>query len=272
MRGHARRLCRRGRAVYNLILWSLAGSAVIPRLRREGPGARLVVTSAGRILSECGGCGRCGHRQSNSEGFTRSHDDPLLSNVELTLSCYCWDAHACRRRASGLAEFSPVLEISDAASASVDAAHALKRISCSDASTFLFDFPVTGCFLKTTPCSYRRGIEQNCLQLRRFLTVNTRIRRKKRKIPCYIAGNSPADGCDHHCLASQAVKRSARLPSNARMGRKSRLFAHSISSLDAQFADFEVEIAQKSPALSRIFPFRGDYRRRLVLITTVALR
>jgi hypothetical protein len=42
----------------------------------------------------------------------------LSSKVELTLSCYCWDAHACIRRASRLVEFSPVLEISDAASAS----------------------------------------------------------------------------------------------------------------------------------------------------------
>src|SRR5258705_8916414 len=43
-RGHARRLCRRGRAVHNLILWGLAGRAAIPRLRREGADARLVVT------------------------------------------------------------------------------------------------------------------------------------------------------------------------------------------------------------------------------------
>ena len=56
-RGHARRLCRRGRAVHDLILWDLARSAVIPRMRREGADARLVVTSAGRLLSECGGCG-----------------------------------------------------------------------------------------------------------------------------------------------------------------------------------------------------------------------
>ena len=79
MRGHARRLCRRGRAGQTLILWDRAGSAVIPRLRREGPDARLVVTSAGRILSECGGCGQGGHSQSNNEGFARSHNDPLSS-------------------------------------------------------------------------------------------------------------------------------------------------------------------------------------------------
>jgi len=92
-RGHARRLCRRGRAVHNLILWDLAGSAVIPRMRREGADARLVVTSAGRLLSECGGCDQCGHSQSNNEGFARSHNDPFLSKVKLTLSCYCWDSH-----------------------------------------------------------------------------------------------------------------------------------------------------------------------------------
>ena len=93
MRGHARRLCRRGRAVHILILWDLAGNAVIRRLRREGPDARRLVTSAGRILSECGGCGQCGHRQSNNEGLARSHNDPLQqdgTHVELLLSgCSC---------------------------------------------------------------------------------------------------------------------------------------------------------------------------------------
>ena len=53
-------------------------------------------------------------------------------------------------------------------------------------------------------------------------------------------------------------------PRNARMGRKSRLFAHSISSPDSQFADLEVEIAESLRPCPRIFPFCGDYRRRLV--------
>ena len=41
-----------------------------------------------------------------------------------------------------------------------------------------------------------------------------------------------------------------------RMGRKSRLFMHSLSSLDSRFATQEVEIA-KSPALSANLPVRG---------------
>jgi hypothetical protein len=48
------------------------------------------------------------------------------------------------------------------------------------------------------------------------------------------------------------------------MGRNSRLFAHSISSPDSQFAHLEVEIAESLRPCSRIFPFCGDYRQRLV--------
>ena len=53
-------------------------------------------------------------------------------------------------------------------------------------------------------------------------------------------------------------------PGDAGMGRKSRLFAYSISSPDSQFADLGVEIAESLRPCPRIFPFCGDYRRRLV--------
>src|SRR5882757_4569186 len=55
-----------------------------------------------------------------------------------------------------------------------------------------------------------------------------------------------------------------RSPRNARMGRKSGLFAHWISSPDSHCADLEVEIAESLRPCPRIFPFCGDYRRRLV--------
>jgi len=48
------------------------------------------------------------------------------------------------------------------------------------------------------------------------------------------------------------------------MGRKSRLFPHSISSLNAEFASLEVEITESLRPYPQIFPFCGDYRRRLV--------
>jgi hypothetical protein len=48
------------------------------------------------------------------------------------------------------------------------------------------------------------------------------------------------------------------------MGRKSRLFAHSISSLDSRFAELGVEIGESLRPCPRIFPFWGDYRRRRV--------
>lgn len=47
------------------------------------------------------------------------------------------------------------------------------------------------------------------------------------------------------------------------MGRKSRLFAHSNSSLDSRAA-LEVIFADSLRPCSRIFPFCGDYGRRLV--------
>src|SRR5437763_9625193 len=49
-----------------------------------------------------------------------------------------------------------------------------------------------------------------------------------------------------------------------RMGRKSRLFMHSLSSLDSHSAELEVEMAESLRPYPRIFPFCGDYRRRLV--------
>src|SRR5258705_13635007 len=48
------------------------------------------------------------------------------------------------------------------------------------------------------------------------------------------------------------------------MGRKSRLFAHSLSSLDSRFAEVETEIAESLRPSPQIFPFWGDYGRRRV--------
>ena len=51
---------------------------------------------------------------------------------------------------------------------------------------------------------------------------------------------------------------------DARMGRKSRLFAHSLSSPDSRFAGHEAEIAKSLRPFPRIFPFWGDFRWRRV--------
>jgi hypothetical protein len=47
-----------------------------------------------------------------------------------------------------------------------------------------------------------------------------------------------------------------------RVGRKSRHFVHSLLSLGSRFAEPEAEILERP--CPRIFPFCGDYRRRLV--------
>ena len=59
-------------------------------------------------------------------------------------------------------------------------------------------------------------------------------------------------------------------PRNARMGRKSRLLAHLISSPDSQFADLGAQTAESLQPCPQTFPFCGDYRRRLGAITTAA--
>ena len=63
---------------------------------------------------------------------------------------------------------------------------------------------------------------------------------------------------------SQPVRVRPGFPRNARMGRKSRLFAHSTFVSDSRFADLEDGNRRKSPASSAKFPFCGDYRRRPV--------
>jgi hypothetical protein len=55
-----------------------------------------------------------------------------------------------------------------------------------------------------------------------------------------------------------------KCPGDAGKGRKSRLFAYSISSPDSQLADHEVEIAESLRPCPRIFPFCSDYRRKRV--------
>jgi hypothetical protein len=53
-------------------------------------------------------------------------------------------------------------------------------------------------------------------------------------------------------------------PRDPRMGRKSGHFAHSDLSLASGPADVEGQIAESLQPYSEIFPFCGDYRRRLV--------
>jgi hypothetical protein len=48
------------------------------------------------------------------------------------------------------------------------------------------------------------------------------------------------------------------------MGRKSRLFVHSLASLGSGFAELEAQIAESLRSFPQIFPFWGDYRRRRV--------
>jgi hypothetical protein len=59
---------------------------------------------------------------------------------------------------------------------------------------------------------------------------------------------STASPATHSCVRSDC-------PRNARMGRKSRLFVHSIWSPGSKFADVEAEIAASLWPRPRIFPF-----------------
>jgi len=62
------------------------------------------------------------------------------------------------------------------------------------------------------------------------------------------------------------------IPKDARMGRKSRLFPHSVLSPGSQLANLGAPNAESLRLRPRIFPFCGDCRRRLSAITTAARR
>src|SRR5450631_1696797 len=72
-----------------------------------------------------------------------------------------------------------------------------------------------------------------------------------------VIGAVPAASATHSCVRPS-------FPRDTRMGRKSRLLAHSLPSLDSRVAGLEVEITESLRPRPRIFPFCGDYRRRLV--------
>src|SRR4051794_40632310 len=75
--------------------------------------------------------------------------------------------------------------------------------------------------------------------------------------------NSPSLGSNPPAPARQSGVQSGS-PGDAEMGRKSRLFAYSISSPNSEFADLEVKIAESLRPCPRKFPFCGDYRQRPV--------
>ena len=62
---------------------------------------------------------------------------------------------------------------------------------------------------------------------------------------------------------SQPFLRSARLPYTRENGPEIPAFAHSISSPDSRFAGLPMEFAESLRSCRRVFPFCGDYRRRL---------
>ena len=90
----------------------------------------------------------------------------------------------------------------------------------------------------------------------RSLLGRSQAVRQRILIPPFGGSIPPAPATRSHVWPS--------FPRDARMGRKSRLFAHSLSSLDPRFAEVEAEIAKSLQPSPRIFPFCGDYRRRLV--------
>jgi len=70
------------------------------------------------------------------------------------------------------------------------------------------------------------------------------------------------DGCDQHCVASQAFVRSTMLPKRRENRPEIGLFAYSIPSLYSQFSDLKGEIAESLQRIFEIFLFLGDGERR----------
>jgi hypothetical protein len=79
-------------------------------------------------------------------------------------------------------------------------------------------FPVP---LNFFPCYFSQGIAREVTAAQRFLDTKSALRAPKLQnslLNSLLAGNLPGDGCDQHCVASQAFRRSARLPKKREIG------------------------------------------------------
>jgi hypothetical protein len=70
------------------------------------------------------------------------------------------------------------------------------------------------------------------------------------EVLCTEFDKYPRTPATHSCLRPG-------FPKDRRMGRKSQLLAHLVSSSDSQFAEVKVEIAESLRPWSQIFPFCG---------------
>ena len=82
------------------------------------------------------------------------------------------------------------------------------------------------------------------------------MRRRRILIPPF-GGSIPPAPASHSCIRPG-------FPGDARMGRKSGLFAHLILSLETQIRKSGTEIDESLRPFLQIFPFRGEFRRRQV--------
>ena len=86
-----------------------------------------------------------------------------------------------------------------------------------------------------------------------------------RNLPDISKGLFPLGICESDpWKVSQPFPRSVRLPKRRENGAEIPAFAHSRATLDLRLVKFEGEIAERLRPCPRIFPFCGEYRRRLV--------
>jgi hypothetical protein len=117
------------------------------------------------------------------------------------------------------------------------------------------------------PISWRTELAQKVPHYSVFLPRVESPSRQNRQIPCRIPclqGICPETGAISTASPAAHSGVQPSFPRDARMGRKSRLFAYSLSSLDSAFAEVEAEIAKSLRPSPQIFPFWRDYGQRLV--------
>jgi hypothetical protein len=88
-----------------------------------------------------------------------------------------------------------------------------------------------------------------------------------------IAGKLRGDGCNQHCVASQAVRGSEKMPPLvAERAANSGLLQFGVRSLCSRFPGMRTEFVESLWLTPRIFPFLGDGGRRPGSIMDCAVR
>jgi hypothetical protein len=122
------------------------------------------------------------------------------------------------------------------------------------------------CSSKFFPCYFSQEIAREVTAAQRFLDTKSALRAPKLRnslLNSLLAGNLRGDGCDQHCVASQPVRRSEKLPLIlAERPANGGLLHICGQSPDSDFGHSQSKIADSLRRTLGKFPFLGDCGRR----------